>query len=316
MFNTKKTWTNSFTSIMNLLRLCVNIIPTNTNSFRLFSDLEIPLWTPTLPQDIKCIILDEKTNIDGEWIYPSSIKTKFYKHSKYIYYIHGGSFCMCKPGTYRGLLFTMAKNTNCIILSINYRRSPEYKFPIPLHDCIKGYMYLLGKVKNSEKIILAGDSAGGNIAINMIAILLRQNIPIPSKCILISPWTDLTDCGINQSWIRNNKYDFVTPQLAKYFSMQYIDTLKNNLIDVSPLYLDDKILSKFPEVLVEYGQCEVLRDQIEQFCLKLKKLGVHICFNCRRDMTHVFPLFHFTGIPQSEDFFFSIKQFIGMHLET
>ena len=307
MFDTKQTWTTSFTYIMKILKFGGNIIPLNTNSFRLITDIEIPIWIPTLPSGIKCIkFINEK--LDGEWIFPKNTK-KHKKYYKCILYVHGGAFCMCKAGTHRGLLFRIAKKTNSIIFSINYRRSPEHKFPIPLDDCLKGYFYLVNKFKNSKNIILAGDSAGGNLVINMIAKLISNNMPIPSKCILISPWTDLTDFGYNQSWIKNKKYDFIKPELAKYFSLEYIDLKQNNLHDVSPLYLRDEILSKFPSILVEYGECEVLYDQIFQFCKKMENLGVNIENNCRPDMTHVFPLFHFTGIPQSKDFFKSVKKF-------
>jgi monoterpene epsilon-lactone hydrolase len=309
MFIKKQSWTVSFTAIMKILRLGGKIVPTNTNSFRLISDIEIPTWTPTLPSNINCIKSDVE-EIDGEWIYPNNIKN-INKHNKYIMYIHGGAFCMCKAGTHRGLLFRIAKKTNSVIFSFNYRRSPEFKHPIPLDDCVKGYLYLLNKVKNSEKIILAGDSAGGNLVINLMAKLINHDLPIPSKCILISPWTDLTDYGNNSSWKCNDKYDFIRPELAKYFSQEYIDLSKNNLYDVSPLYLSDEVLSKFPPILVEYGECEVLHDQIEQFCIKIEKLGVNINYNSRPDMTHVFPLFHFTGIPQSKDFFDSTIKFVG-----
>jgi monoterpene epsilon-lactone hydrolase len=308
MFNKKQSWTISFTAILKILRLCGKVIPTNTDTFRLISDIEIPTWIPILPSDINCIKLNIE-EIDAEWIYPKNIKN-IKKHNKYMLYIHGGAFCMCKTGTYRALLFMIASKINLVIFSINYRRSPEFKYPIPLNDCVKGYLYLLNFVKNPEKIILAGDSAGGNLVINLLATLINNNLSVPSKCILISPWTDLTDYGKNPSWNKNNKYDFITPELAKYFSEEYIDLSKNNLFDVSPLYLSNEILSKFPSILVEYGECEVLHDQIEQFCYKIEKLGVNINYNCRQDMTHVFPLFHFTGISQSNDFFNSIKQFI------
>jgi len=308
----KKSWTPSFTAIIKFLRLGGKIIPTNTNYFRLLSDIEIPTWSPVLLSDVKCDIDDigDINEINGEWIYPKNINN-YKKHNKYILYIHGGAFCMSKSGTYRAFLYKIAKKTNSVIFSVNYRRSPEFKYPIPLDDCVKGYEYLLEIVKKPQKIILAGDSAGGNLSIGLIAKLIGSNLDIPSKCILISPWTDLTDSGNNLSWELNKKYDFIRPELAKHFSEEYIDSSKYNLKDVSPLYLSDEILSKFPSMLIEYGECEVLHDQIEQFCKKIEKLGVNINYKCRKDMTHVFPIFYFTGISQSKDFFNSAEKFIG-----
>lgn len=307
MFHTRQSWTNSFTLIIKFLRLGGKIIPSNTNLFRMMTDVEIPTWTPILATGINCTRSKNKT-IDGEWIYPNNINYK--THTKYIYYIHGGAFCLNKIGTYREFLYKIAKETNTVIFSINYRRAPEYKYPIPLNDCLNGYIYLLSEVETSEKIILMGDSAGGNLLLNLLAQLIENNLSNPSKCVLISPWVDLTDWGDNSSWKTNKKYDFVRPELAKYFSLEYIDQTETNLYDLSPLYFKNEILSKFPSMLIEYGECEVLHDQIHEFCHILKNLNVDIKHYCRPDMVHVFPLFHFTGISHSNDFFSNLKKYI------
>ena len=308
MFNNHKSWTTSFYLTIKFLRFGGKIIPRDTKSFRTITDVEIPTWAPILISGVNCV--KTKNNvINGEWIYSSSIPN-YKTHSKYILYIHGGAFCLNKVGIYREFLYKVAKETNTVIFSINYRRSPEYKYPIPLNDCIDGYLYLLKKVKISDKIILMGDSAGGNLAIHLLAYLIKNNIPIPSKCVLISPWVDLTDCGKNPSWETNKKYDFVRPELAKHFSLEHIDQTKTNLYDVSPLYLENEILSKLPSILIEFGEYEVLHDQIKQFCHKLKKLNINIEYHCRQDMIHVFPLFHFTGISHSKEFFFNLKKYI------
>lgn len=306
MFN--KSWTTSFYLTIKFLRFGGKIIPTNTKTFRKITDIEIPTWAPILISGVNCIKLNSNT-IDGEWIYPNSI-TNCKTHSKYILYIHGGAFCLNKVGIYREFLYKVAKETNSVILSINYRRSPEYKYPIPLNDCIDGYLYLLKNVKISDKIILMADSAGGNLSINLLAYLIKNNLSLPSKCVLISPWVDLTDHGKNPSWTINSEYDFVRPELAKHFSLEYINQSNTDLYDVSPLYLEDGILSKFPSMLIEFGELEVLHDQIKQFCHKLKKLNIDIKYHCRPDMIHVFPLFHFTGIHHSKEFFSYLKKYI------
>lgn len=308
MLNTKQSWTTSFALIINFLRFFGKIIPSNTNLFRIMADIEIPTWSPILMSDINCIKSDDN-KIDGEWIYPNAI-LNYKTHTKYILYIHGGAFCLHNVEIYREFLYKIAKETNTVIFSVNYRKAPEFKYPIPLNDCINAYLYLLKKIKIPEKIILMGDSAGANLVIGLLTHLIENNLLIPSKCILISPWVDLTDWGINSSWDINKKFDFVRPELAKHFSLEYIDQTITNLHDISPLYFKNTILSKFPPILVEYGECEVLHDQIKQFCHKLKKLKINIKCNCRPDMVHVFPLFHFTKISQSDDFFISINNYI------
>ena len=238
MFHTRPSWTISFIIIMETLKMCGKIVSEDTdiNTIRLMSDIEIPSYLSTLSTKINCIgckIHNDISNYEnnenddkihtnqmyGEWIYPNDI-LDYENHSKYILYIHGGAFCLNRISTYRGLLYKIAKKTNSVILSVNYRRAPEFKYPIPLNDCICAYLYLLKIVKKSNKIILAGDSAGGNLVISLIAYLIKNNIQLPSKCILISPWTDLTDSGMNTSWVKNEKYDFIKPELAKHFSLK------------------------------------------------------------------------------------------------
>jgi acetyl esterase/lipase len=98
--------------------------------------------------------------------------------------------------------------------------------------------------------------------------------------------------------------------LAKFFAHEYINQQTTKFEDVSPLYLNDDILIKFPPTLIEYGDYETLRDQIFQFALKLENLGIDITYNSRYEMTHNYPLFYFTKIPQSEEFFISTIKFI------
>lgn len=309
MFNNRESWTSSFFTTIKLLKFGGKVLPKNTQVLRTIADTEIPSWTPTLPNGVRQICFDDEI-IKGEWVYPDGI-FDIYSHNKFIFYIHGGAFSMCKPGTHRGLVYRLAKKTNSVVFSIDYRRSPEFKYPIPLEDCIMGYLYLLNKVRDYTKITIAGDSAGGNLSIHLISQLIQSNIAVPPKCLLISPWVDLTDFGKYESWKINKKFDFINEELARHFAFEYINQSTNKLEDVSCTNISDHVLMKFPQMLIEYGECEVLHDQIKMFCLKLKTLGVNITDNCRKDMVHVFPMFHFTGITQSKEFFNKVILFIN-----
>jgi monoterpene epsilon-lactone hydrolase len=309
MIRYKSSWTPSFTTIIGILRMSAKTLPSNVDIFRYFTNNEIPSWLPTMPKNI----CNEKFDIDFfscEWIYSDEI-TNYKNHDKYILYIHGGAFCLCNTGTHKGLLFRMAKKTNCVILSVNYRTSPEHQFPIPLNDCLIAYTYLLGIVKDSNKIFIAGDSAGGNLAIQLMAEIIKYDLPKPFGLILISPWTDLTDNGKNLSWKNNGNHDYLTPTLSYFFAQQYIKDTNITLNDVSPLFISNLILKNFPRMLIEFGESEVLHDQIYQFCIKALNCQCDVQYNIRKDMVHVFPLYHFTGISQSKDFFTSVVNFIN-----
>lgn len=305
----RSTWTNSFSLAIKTLRLGSKILPTDTNIIRTFADHDIPTWLPTMPGSIK----NKKIDLDYfslEWIYCDDRDYLDVKNNKYILYIHGGAFCFGSTGTHRGLLYRIAKKTGCIILSVNYRKAPEYPYPIPLTDCVIAYMFLLGITKDSSKIYICGDSAGGNLSIYLMEEIIKYNVDKPCGIILLSPWVDLTDCGVSSSWEINSKYDIVNKRLANLFVSEYIKNTNFNPYDVSPINIDENILKQFSPILVEFGECEVLHDQIALFCKKIKDLKCQIKINCRKDMIHVYQLFHFTGIHQSKEFFNSLNEFI------
>ena len=312
--NNIKSWTPLFTSIMKLLHYGIKIIEPNATILRIITNMRVDKIIYSKPKYIKYHKVITNTNKTiGEWIWNTNKITDIKSHSKYIFYIHGGAFCAGNMYNIRGFLYQLAKKTNVVIFSANYKKAPEYKHPIPLTDCIEGFTYFINQIKNIDEkptIIIMGDSAGGNLSINLIAHLIKSNLLIPSACILISPWVNLSDCNNSSSWIDNEKYDFVKYEFAKYFAFEYINQETNTLEDVSPLYLHDDILIKFPPILIEYGEYETLRDQIQEFSIKLEKLGLNITYNSRYEMTHNYPMFYFTKILQANDFFCSVKKFI------
>ena len=315
MFQIKKSWTPSFVGIIKFLRFGGKIITPNSLIFKFITDIEYNKLILGHLKNTLCerIHLDIN-NYEMEWIWNNEkIKNK-YNHHRHILYLHGGAFCMGNTSNVRNLLSEIAIGTNSVILSVDYRRAPEYKYPIPNNDCLDAYLYLINKITKhnlNPTIIIMGDSAGGNLAISLIAELIKSKYKIsPAGCILISPWVDLTDYGDledlenlenleNSSWETNKGVDFVRADLAKFFALEYINQSTHELKEVSPLYFSDEILSKFPPTLIEYGECEVLYDQIYKFSTKLKNLNVNIIHNPRYEMTHNYPMFFFTKISSS-----------------
>lgn len=325
MFKIKKSWTPSFIGIIKFLRFGGKIITPNSSIFKFVTDIEHNKLILGHPKNTQSKRICSKSNdYEMEWIWNNKKIKKIYNHHRYILYLHGGAFCMGNTSNVKNLLSEIAIKTNSVILSVDYRRSPEHKYPTPNNDCLNAYLYLVNKITKhnpnpNPTIIVMGDSAGGNLAISLISELIKSNYKIsPTGCILISPWVDLTDYGNledlenleNSSWETNKGVDFVRADLAKFFALEYINQSTHGLKEVSPLYFSNEILSKFPPTLIEYGECEVLHDQIYKFSVKLKNLNVDITHNPRYEMIHNYPMFYFTKIPQADDFFNSIKEFI------
>ncbi|KAJ3739568.1 hypothetical protein DFH05DRAFT_1513838 [Lentinula detonsa] len=116
-----------------------------------------------------------------------------------ILYVHGGGFSWGSINTHRYQIIRYARKIRGRAFAVNYRKAPQYPFPCPLHDVISSYLYLIQppigachKAISPSKIVLAGDSAGGNLCLTALTVLRDMGIPMPAGAVLISPWVDLT----------------------------------------------------------------------------------------------------------------------------
>ena len=101
-----------------------------------------------------------------------------------ILYLHGGAFCLCSSQTHRTLLMRLCSTTNAVILAPNYRRPPEHPWPVPVDDCLEAYRWLLEERSVSpDRIVLAGDSAGGGLVLSEGAAAgeLQHRLPTRSN---------------------------------------------------------------------------------------------------------------------------------------
>lgn len=374
----RPSWNTMFATAVKALQIASANLPRDIQTLRWMSDYGVPAWLPTLPQGVT----SQRSRIPpGEWFFPSSTGLKVRENGspqvmaegKYILYFHGGAFCCCNSATHRGLLMNLVKHTEASLLAVDYRRPPEHPYPIPVDDCLSAYLFILEKVGDSSRIILAGDSAGGNLVINTLLRIASHDLPRPAGAILISPWVDLTDTQ-SGSWQENAHIDYLRPDLAIMFASHYqggfvlvedcsveedgkgdakddegaVDkdtkgegqaeastsgmtggegesfdlptsargTAVPSLQELSPVFSAD--LGQLPPLLVEVGECEVLRDQILVFCDRAKAAGVSVQCNVREDMVHVFPIYSFSGMPQCAASFADMVLFVNglFHFES
>ncbi|PVU95630.1 hypothetical protein BB559_002669 [Furculomyces boomerangus] len=120
---------------------------------------------------------------------------------------HGGGYARGSPGIYRGALLKIAKETGYRVIAPNYRLTPENPFPSCIHDGYRFFQYLLGQGFKPENIVIMGDSAGGNLVLEIALILKNANEKQPRGIVAFSPWTDLS--GTRPAKIENAKYDFI-----------------------------------------------------------------------------------------------------------
>jgi len=111
-------------------------------------------------------------------------------------YLHGGGYILGSAETHRGIAGHLAKLANCEVILPDYRLAPEHPFPAALEDAESVYLALLSQGQHSTPPALAGDSAGGGLAIALAMRLRNHNQPLPSSLTCFSPWTDLTQSNL------------------------------------------------------------------------------------------------------------------------
>jgi acetyl esterase/lipase len=221
-------------------------------------------------------------NVPGEWITLSEIQ-----EDQVFLYLHGGGYIVGSVNTHRALVTRIIRAAGMRSLAIDYRLAPEHPFPAALEDATKAYRWLLAEGYPPEKIIIAGDSAGGGLTLATLVSLRDAGDPLPAGAVCLSPWTDLA--GTGDSINTKVKADpFLTPDEDHKTARLYADghDLKHPLI--SPLYAN---LNELPPLLIQVGSDEILLDDSICFVKRAQEMGVEVTLEVWDGMIHVFQAF-------------------------
>ena len=186
-----------------------------------------------------------------------------------ILYCHGGGY-VSGGLDYAGNLSTkLAMATGFTVYSFAYRLAPEHPYPAAPKDASAVWDYLMENVAQAGHVLLAGDSAGGNMALCLTQRLISEGKPVPRELLLFSPWTDMT--GTSESYETNQDID---PILTKEFVMNSANAYMgvNDPTDpvFSPLYGSFK---DFPPVYIMAGRNGILLDDSVKLKEKIDSSG-------------------------------------------
>jgi acetyl esterase/lipase len=126
-----------------------------------------------------------------EWVTPRSLTQP--DTAPICLYLHGGAFVMGGLNSHRDLAAHLAQRAQIRLLMVDYRLAPEHPFPAGLDDALAVYRALLAQGIPARRLLLGGDSAGGNLALGTAQAIQAQGLPLPAALVLFSPWLDLTD---------------------------------------------------------------------------------------------------------------------------
>lgn len=204
-----------------------------------------------------------------------------------ILYCHGGGYTSGNLGYARILAAKLANCTGYEVLTFEYRLAPEHPFPAPLEDGLKAWDYLMHLGYGARDVTVAGDSAGGNLAL-ILTMAIRDLGRIMPRClVLFSPWTDLTASG--KSYVEKADCDPI-------LTMDYIHAVRGAYAPgrelkspmLSPLFGDFR---GFPPVLIHVGTHELLMSDSVRLRDHLVQAGIPCRLEVWQDMWHVFQMF-------------------------
>lgn len=218
----------------------------------------------------------------AEWVIPAGSPA-----DRALLYLHGGSYSAGSPRTHRGLVAQLARASRTRGLTLDYRLAPEHAFPAPVEDALAAYRWLRAQGFAPERIAVAGDSAGGGLALALPLALRQVGEPLPAAVGALSPWTDLTGSG--ESVVARDKLDIlldgttVGPTAERY--LQGADPT-NPL--ASPLFGD---LTGFPPTIIQVGDHEILLDDATRFAKRAAEAGATMELEVYPGMWHVWQAF-------------------------
>ena len=244
----------------------------------------------------------ELSNCPLEWLEPEVGEERKFV----VLQLHGGGYYGRLHNTYRNMAALYQKLSGGAVASLDYRVAPEHPYPAAFEDAIEAYRYLLGLGYAGNKIIVAGDSAGGGLALALTMYLRDEKLPLPAAVITMSAWTDLTLSG--ESYTENFEIDpmFGGSTDTLVYHNAYPGEHDPRDPYISPLFGD---YTGFPPMLMQVGGREMLLSDTLEVARKAKVCGVPVKEQIFPGMFHVFQM-GLTRYPEAEQAWKQVRKFI------
>jgi acetyl esterase/lipase len=203
-----------------------------------------------------------------------------------ILYLHGGAYVAGSPATHEGLAARLSRLSGVRVALPAYRLAPDHPAPAAFDVARAAHAALRARGYRPGEIVLAGDSAGGGLALALLADLCARGEP-PAGVIGFSPWVDLTLSGA--SLRENGRADPLLPAARAEEVVGYVrGALAADDPRLSPLFAR---FDRPPPVMIEVGETEILRDDALRMAERLRAAGGEVRLGVRPLVPHAWPLF-------------------------
>lgn len=252
-----------------------------------------------IPADTRIASVD-MAGVAAEWISQAGSDDR-----GAILLLHGGGYNSGNCITHRNLAARLALASGLKVLVPDYRLAPENPFPAGLQDVLAVYGAMLKSGIAPSEIVVAGDSAGGGLAVALMLSLRDAGAPLPVAAVLLSPWTDVQCRGQSYETRRDADPSMLREGLL-VAAADYCGNISPDHHLISPVNAD---LSDLPTMLIQVGGLEIMLDDSVVFAARAQDAGTQADLEIWPDMWHVFQSLA-AEVPEAQDALDKIGQFI------
>lgn len=212
--------------------------------------------------------------IRGEWVRGPHVT----RTDRAVLYVHGSGFVAGSARAYRGMVSRLSAATQLPVFTVDYRLAPESPCPAAIHDVSASYEWLRGRGLNANQIIVAGDSAGGFLAANLVIANAHKHLPPPAALILFSPLVDLSlslaaECG----GVRRDGL------LSLALARRMVSCFTADSLELHP-----EPGTALPPMLVHTSDADLFADDAKTLAQRWIQTGADCSLKVWRDQLHVF----------------------------
>lgn len=208
-----------------------------------------------------------------------------------VVYFHGGGWVVATLDTYDSSCRALCDGANSVVVSVHYRQAPEHPYPAAVEDAVEAWQWVASNAQalnaNPNKIAVAGESAGGNLAAVVTLIARDKGLTMPCHQVLVYPVTDLMHGPESVSAQENaTAKPLNTPMLNWFYDLYVPDSVDKTEPYLSPLYATD--FTGLPPSTVILAEIDPLRSDGEAYAAKLRQGGNAVNLHIYPGVTHEF----------------------------
>lgn len=220
-------------------------------------------------------------------------------------YLHGGGYIACSPETHRSLVGSLVRRLGMTAWVPRYRLAPEHPYPAALDDALAAYRFLLAQPEvRPDRLLVAGDSAGGGLALALLQRVRDLGLPLPAGIVAFSPWTDLAVTGASAE-DNSARCAMFAAETIRRAAPLYAGTHDPKTPGISPLYGS---FANLPPLLIQAATEEVLRDDAIRVADRARAQGGDVTLQLWTHVPHVWQFFS-AVMPEAEAALRAVERF-------